>query len=125
MSPRGVIYLLNLKFMVWRKLPEFLSRILYIFNVNIYICRWKEIRGVSTPPALATFVSTTTTSTTTAKDTTTAKYYSTTTSYSSCVDTKCLVLGIPLTCSSCNIIELAKNSTEQILELIESMFGNS
>ena len=83
--------------------------------------------GVRTYPASSTSaftITTDATTTTTAKATTTNKSSSSAMDCFYCVDPNCLILGIFLTCSSFNIFEFDKFSTEQIVSFIKSLFGN-
>ena len=123
-TPWRNLHMLDLRFMMWRQLPELFFGILGNFNFNIAIRRWRTVRVVRTFPDSDTSLSTNTTSTATTKATMNVKSSSTTTSCSYCVDTKCLILGIVLTYSSCRRFELAKISNEQIVEFIKILFGN-
>ena len=112
------IRLLNLRFMVWRKLPEFFFRILERFNFYFDVCICRAIRGVNNSSASVMSASTTTTANANTKATTTSKYSLTAKSCSYCVDPKCIILGIVFTCPYCNIFVLAKIINEQIVEFI-------
>ena len=113
--PCSDLHLMNLIFLMRRQLPELFFRILESFNLDIDIRRWRAIRGVKTCPDSSISASTTTMNTTSAKPTTNYKYSSTATVCSYCVDLKCLILLIVLTCSSCQVFELAKIITDQIV----------